>query len=86
MSEDIKNVYYPLRPMQRWIVDNHFLKARSTMMNIHRLFKFDKSIDMQRLADAINSIFNEYDIFRCRFDFNPETNDQMKNLKKSYRL
>ena len=75
MSEDINTVYYPLRPMQRWIVDNHFLKARSTMMNIHRLFKFDQSIDMQRLADAINSIFNEYDIFRCRFDFNPETND-----------
>ena len=75
MSENTKTVYYPLRPMQRWIVDNHFLKARSTMMNIHRLFKFDKSIDMQRLADAINSIFNEYDIFRCRFDFNPETND-----------
>lgn len=74
MSEN-KTVYYPLRPMQRWIVDNNFIKARSTMMNIHRLFKFDKSIDMQRLADTINSILNEYDIFRCRFDFHPETND-----------
>ena len=67
--------FYPLRPMQRWIVDNNFLKARSTMMNIHRLFKFDMSIDMQRLADAVNAIVNAYDIFRCRFDFHPETND-----------
>ena len=75
MSEENKKVYYPLRPMQRWIVDNHFMKARSTMMNIHRLLKLDKSIDMQRLADAINDILNEYDIFRCRFDFHPETND-----------
>lgn len=74
MNEN-KTVYYPLRPMQRWIVDNNFLKARSTMMNIHRLFKFDMSIDMQRLADAINDIINAYDIFRCRFDFHPETND-----------
>ena len=75
MSEESKTVYYPLRPMQRWIVDNNFLKARSTMMNIHRLFKLDMSIDMQRLADAINGILNAYDIFRCRFDFHPETND-----------
>lgn len=75
MSEETKTVYYPLRPMQRWIVDNHFIKARSTMMNIHRLLKLDNSIDMQRLADALNSILNEYDIFRCRFDFHPETND-----------
>ena len=44
-------------------------------MNIHRLFKLDMSIDMQRLADAINDILNAYDIFRCRFDFHPETND-----------
>ncbi|MBQ7199229.1 MAG: hypothetical protein IJS29_08210, partial [Selenomonadaceae bacterium] len=75
MSEETKTVYYPLRPMQRWIVDNHFIKARSTMMNIHRLLKLDNSIDMQRLADAVNAILNEYDIFRCRFDFHPETND-----------
>ena len=75
MSEETKTVYYPLRPMQRWIVDNHFIKARSTMMNIHRFLKLDKSIDMQRLADALNAMFNSYDIFRCRFDFHPETND-----------
>lgn len=75
MNEENKTVYYPLRPMQRWIVDNNFLKARSTMMNIHRLFKFDVSVDMQRLADALNAIINAYDIFRCRFDFHPETND-----------
>lgn len=75
MSEEIKNGYYPLRPMQRWIVDNHFIKARSTMMNIHRFLKLDKSIDMQRVADAFNQILNAYDIFRCRFDFHPETND-----------
>ncbi|MBQ7629435.1 MAG: hypothetical protein IJS81_04375, partial [Selenomonadaceae bacterium] len=75
MNEENKRIYYPLRPMQRWIVDNHFMKARSTMMNIHRLCKFDMSIDMQKLADAVNAIFNAYDIFRCRFDFHPETND-----------
>ncbi len=75
MSEETKPVYYPLRPMQRWIVDNNFLKARSTMMNIHRLLKLDNSIDLQRLVDAINAILNTYDIFRCRFDFHPETND-----------
>lgn len=75
MSEEIKNGYYPLRPMQRWIVDNHFIKARSTMMNIHRFLKLDKSIDMQRVADTFNQILNAYDIFRCRFVFHPETND-----------
>ena len=72
MSETI---YYPLRPMQRWIINNHFLKVRTTMMNIYRLFKFDMSIDLQKLADNFNEILNEYDIFRCRFVFHPETNN-----------
>jgi len=67
--------YYPLRPMQRWLVDTHFNKAKSTMMNIGGLFKLSASIDMNHLADAINFVLEKYDIFRCRFLFHPETSD-----------
>ncbi|MBQ3726514.1 MAG: hypothetical protein II902_05585 [Selenomonadaceae bacterium] len=67
--------YYPLRPMQRWLVDTHFNKAKSTMMNIGGLFKLSASIDMNHLADAINFVLEKYDIFRCRFIFHPETSD-----------
>ncbi|MBQ6298615.1 MAG: hypothetical protein IJK81_13205 [Selenomonadaceae bacterium] len=67
--------YYPLRPIQRWLVDTHFNKAKSTMMNIGGLFKLSASIDMNHLADAINSVLEEYDIFHCRFIFHPETSD-----------
>jgi len=67
--------YYPLRPIQRWLVDTHFNKAKSTMMNIGGLFKLSASIDMNHFADAINHVLETYDIFRCRFIFHPETSD-----------
>ena len=65
--------YYPLRPIQRWMVDTHFNKAKSTMMNIGALFKLSPAIDTQHLADALNTVINTYDIFRCQFVFHPET-------------
>ena len=67
--------YYPLRPIQRWLIDTHFNKAKSTMMNIGGLFKFSSQIDTQRLVNAINTVLNAHDIFHCRLVFNPETND-----------
>lgn len=67
--------FYPLRPIQRWLVDTHFNKANSTMMNIGAFFKLSAAIDMNHLADAINSVLESYDIFRCRFVFHPETSD-----------
>lgn len=67
--------FYPLRPVQRWLVDTHFNKAKSTMMNIGGLFKLSHAIDMNRLAVAINQVLHSYDIFRCRFLFHPETSD-----------
>lgn len=67
--------YYPLRPIQRWLVDTHFNKAKSTMMNIGGLYKLSASIDMQHFADSINFVLEKFDIFRCRFIFHPETSD-----------
>ena len=67
--------YYPLRPIQRWLVDTHFNKAKSTMMNIGGLYKLSAAVDMNHLADAINRVLEGYDIFRCRFVFHPETSD-----------
>jgi len=67
--------FYPLRPIQRWLVDTHFNKAKSTMMNIGGLFKLAASIDMQHLADAINYVIEQHDIFRCRLVFDPKTSD-----------
>ena len=67
--------FYPLRPIQRWLVDTHFNKAKSTMMNIGGLFKLSHAIDMERLAEAINQVLASHDIFRCRFLFHPETSD-----------
>ena len=67
--------FYPLRPIQRWLVDTHFNKAKSTMMNIGALFKMSAAIDMNRLASAVNQVLHSHDIFRCRFLFHPETSD-----------
>ena len=67
--------FYPLRPIQRWLVDTHFNKAKSTMMNVGGLFKLPAQIDLQRFVDALNEVLNAHDIFRCRFVFHPETSD-----------
>ena len=67
--------FYPLRPIQRWLVDTHFNKAKSTMMNIGGLFKLSHAINMEQLAEAVNQVLTSHDIFRCRFLFHPETSD-----------
>ncbi len=67
--------YYPLRPIQRWMIDTHFNKAKSTMMNIGGLYKLSSQIDTERLADAINKVLEAHDVFRCRLAFHPETCD-----------
>ncbi|MBR6013310.1 MAG: hypothetical protein IK062_05965 [Selenomonadaceae bacterium] len=67
--------YYPLRAIQRWLVDTHFNKANSTMMNIGALIKFPKEIDLNRLAQAVTDTLKNFDIFRCRLVFHPDTDD-----------
>ena len=67
--------FYPLRPMQLWLIDTHFNKANSTMMNIGVLYKYDDSIDLERLAQAINETVARYNIFRCRLVFHEGTSD-----------
>ena len=67
--------FYPLRPVQLWLVDTHFNKINSTMMNIGLLFKLHKEHDMEKLAECINEVLNRHDIFRCRFVINEGTDD-----------
>ena len=67
------NGYYPLRPMQSWLVDTHFYKAKSTMMNIGSFYKFPPGFDIQRAIYAINGTLEGNDIYHCRFVFHPET-------------
>lgn len=74
-QEQGEPVFYPLRPVQRMMVDTHFQKAESTMMNAGALLRLDDSVDLERLADAFNGILSSYDIFRARLVFHPETGD-----------
>lgn len=67
--------YYPLRPMQLWIVDSQFYKVNSTMMNLARMWKLSPEVDLNRFAQAVNETLQAHDIFRCRLVFHPETND-----------
>lgn len=67
--------FYPLRPIQAWMIDTHLNKAKSTMMNIGALYELDSEIDIFRLENAINELLNNYDIFRCRLVFHPETGE-----------
>ena len=68
-----ERIFYPLRPIQRMLVDTHLKKAKSTMMNIGALMKLPSGVDMERLAEAINETLRAHDIFKCRLEFHPET-------------
>ena len=74
-QENAKPVFYPLRPVQRMMVDTHFQRAESTMMNAGALLRLDDSVDLERLAEAFNGLLSTYDIFRARLVFHPETGD-----------
>ena len=67
--------FFPLRPIQRWLIDTHFNKAKSTMMNIGALLKLSSAVDMEFLAEVLNDILKAHDIFSCRLEVNPETSD-----------
>ena len=67
--------FYPLRPIQRFFIDTHFKKAKSTMMNVGMLLKLSPAIDMERLVTAVNAVLQAHDIFRCRLTINPDTED-----------
>lgn len=67
--------FYPLRPIQRMLIDTHLKKAKSTMMNIGALLKLPSGVDMEKLAKAINEILNNHDIFKCRLVFHPKTSE-----------
>ena len=77
---DTTRKFYPLRPIQRWLVDTHFNKAKSTMMNIGALYKLSSQFDLPRLVYAINEVLSTHDIFRCRFVFHPETSDMCQTF------
>ena len=67
--------FYPLRPIQRMLVDTHLKKAKSTMMNIGALLKLPSGVDMEKLAEAVNETLKAHDIFKCRLEFHPETSE-----------
>ena len=66
---------YPLRPIQRWMMDTQFVKARSTMTNVGSLLHLEPTVDLQTLAKVINSVIADNDIFRCRFVLDKKTGD-----------
>ncbi|XME02595.1 anti-sigma factor antagonist [Lachnospiraceae bacterium C1.1] len=66
---------YPLRPNQRMMMDLHFIKASSTMMNMRTLLRLDPSLNLELFRDAINAAVQDHDIFRCHFVIDTETGD-----------
>ncbi len=72
---EVDHTVYPLRPIQRWMIDNNFSSLKSTMMNMGGLLQLDLSVDMDALKDSINIVLHEHDIFRCRFIIDNATGD-----------
>lgn len=75
MNEEVEKNYYPLRPMQRWLIDTNLKKINSNMMNLIVLVKFEPSIDLQKLQNAVNAVLDAHDIFHCRFLIDSDTKE-----------
>lgn len=73
-TDEINCGYYPLRAIQRWLINTYFNKTKSTMMNINVCFKLPQKFDLNRLARCINESLNSYDVARCRLVIHPENN------------
>ncbi len=63
-----KSLLYPLLPMQRYLIDTQFKKARSTMENVGSIFRLEETVDLEIFAMAVNSMIDDVDIFHCRFE------------------
>ncbi len=63
---------FPLRTIQRRMLGARSVKARTGMMNTARLFRLAPTVDLPVLADAVNSVIADNDIFRCRIAQDPE--------------
>ncbi len=74
-QKDIANGFYPLRQIQSWLINTHFNKVNSTMMNITAFSEIDNSIDLEKLSKAINETVAAHDIFKTRFVVHPETGE-----------
>ena len=71
---------YPLRPIQRVIIDDNLKSIRSTMMNMGGVIILDSSTNLEILREAANIVIREHDIFRCRFLFDEESGDIMQRF------
>ena len=67
--------FYPLRPIQRWLIETNLNKVNSTMMNVNAFYQIDNSIDFEKAAKAINETVAAHDIFKTRFVLHPETGE-----------
>ena len=71
---------YPLRPIQRMLIDDNFNSIKSVMMNMGGLVRLDPSVDLEKLKEAINIVIHEHDIFQCRFSIDEESGDIMQRF------
>ena len=67
--------FFPLRPIQLWLLNTHLNKVNSTMMNISAFYKLDDSIDLEKAVKAVNDTVAAHDVFKCRFVFNEEVGE-----------
>lgn len=75
IHKDDVPVYYPVRPIQRWMFDTQLSHARSTMLNIGGLFRLDNRLDFDKFIAAVKETLKAYDVFGTRFLFHPQTNE-----------
>ncbi len=76
----VDHTIYPLRSVQRMMIDDHFGMIRSTMMNMGGIVHLDPSTDMEKLRDSINFVIHDHDLFRCRFQMDMSSGEIMQRF------
>ena len=73
MNNAVLKRTYPLTTEQLYMIDYQFYTPRSTMYNLYNMLVFDKSVmDMELLANALNTAIRNHPAFATQFFFNED--------------
>jgi mycobactin peptide synthetase MbtE len=69
----VRRADYPVRTMQRGILDLQMVHAKSTAWNLGGLYKIDPALDFDRLVQAVETVLGHYAVFGTQFFIDEET-------------
>lgn len=75
---------FPVTTGQLNMVDYQFTHAKSVMYNLPMLYRFDASVDAQRLADAVNAVIRQHPALTTVLEFDENGDVTQRNRTERF--